>query len=85
MNDTPQTGIEQLLTQLRADATAAIERLRVHHDRAAEHAAAAEAETRAYAAAYRDIRARGWFTSTQLRALGFPAPRTRPRRPKPGH
>ena len=44
----------------------------------------AEAETRAYAAAYRDIRARGWFTAAQLRALGFPAPRTKPRRPKPG-
>ena len=84
MSDTPHPGIEQLLAQLRTDATAAIERLRSHHDRAAEHAAAAEAETRAYAAAYRDIRARGWFTAAQLRALGFPAPRTKPRRPKPG-
>ena len=83
MTDTPPPGIDQLLAQLRADATAAIERLRLHHDRAAEHAAAAEAETRAYATAYRDIRARGWFTPAQLRALGFPAPRTRTRRTKP--
>lgn len=60
------------------------ERLRSHRDRAAEYTAAADTETRAYAAAYRDIRARGWFTPGQLRALGFPAPRTRTRRAKPG-
>lgn len=83
MTDTPHASIDELLAQLRADASAAVDRLRTHRDRAAEYTAAADTETRAYAAAYRDIRARGWFTPAQLRALGFPAPRTRARRTKP--
>lgn len=76
-------NIAALLDSLRGDANAALDRLKHHHDRAAELRAAADAETRAYAAAYRAIRARGWFTAAQLRGLGFAEPRTRARRTKP--
>lgn len=76
-------NIAALLDSLRGDANAALDRLKHHHDRAAQLRAEADAETRAYAAAYRAIRARGWFTVAQLRGLGFVEPRTRARRTKP--
>ncbi|MCV7316206.1 MULTISPECIES: hypothetical protein [Mycobacteriaceae] len=75
--------IQAALAELRAEATAALEALTRHRDRAVELRAAADDEQRAYAAAYRAIRARGWFTVAQLTALGCPAPRTRRKRATP--
>ena len=78
-----QQRIDAALTELRTEATAALDRLTGHRDRAAQLRAQADTESRAYAAEYRTIRARGFFTATQLRELGFTAPRTRQRRTKP--
>ncbi|OBJ73859.1 hypothetical protein [Mycobacterium sp. 1274756.6] len=82
--DNPQpysARIDAALIELRAEATAALERLAAHRDRAAQLRSEAAAEARAYATEYRAIRARGFFTAAQLRELGFTAPRTRnPRR-----
>lgn len=75
--------IEAALAELRTEATSSLERLNKHRDRAAQLRAEADTEQRAYAAEYRTIRARGFFTTTQLREMGFPAPRTSQRRPKP--
>ncbi len=82
-DDSPRDRIEAALAELRTAATAALTRLSEHRDRAAQLRAEADAEARAYAAEYRAIRARGLFTATQLRELGFTAPRTRQRRTKP--
>lgn len=74
--------IEAALTELRTEATSSLDRLNKHRERAAQLRAEADAEQRAYAAEYRAIRARGFFTAAQLREMGFPAPRTKQRRPK---
>lgn len=78
----PSQDIETALAELRTEATAALERLTTHRDRAAQLRAQADAEIRAYAAEYRSIRARGFFTVARLKELGFTAPRTRQRRVK---
>lgn len=80
---TPRDRIEAALNELRGEATAALESLthwRQHADELRGQAAAAE---RSYEAEYRAIRARGFFTAAQLRALGLNAPRTRTQRRKP--
>lgn len=79
---TPNEHIETALAELRTEATAALDRLTTHRDRAAQLRAEADAELRAYATEYRSIRARGFFTTARLKELGFPAPRTRQRRTK---
>lgn len=82
---TEQSGnerIEAALSELRTEATAALQRLTMHRERAAQLRAEADAEQRAYAAEYRAIRDRGFFTVAQLKTLGFIAPRTRQRRAK---
>ncbi|OBK41314.1 hypothetical protein [Mycobacterium kubicae] len=82
MTEPDRERIEAALTELRTEATTALERLTNHRDRAAQLRTEADNELRAYAAEYRTIRARGFFTATQLRDLGFTAPRTRQRRTK---
>ncbi|MDX1887884.1 hypothetical protein [Mycolicibacterium sp. 120270] len=82
MTEPDRERIEAALTELRTEATTALDRLTNHRDRAAQLRAEADNELRAYAAEYRTIRARGFFTATQLRDLGFTAPRTRQRRTK---
>ncbi|MCZ0732500.1 hypothetical protein [Mycolicibacterium iranicum] len=79
---TAQDRIEAALAELRTEATEALGRLTAHRDRAAQLRAEADNEQRAYAAEYRAIRDRGFFTPAQLREMGFTAPRTRQRRPK---
>ncbi len=78
-----QQRIDSLLTQIRNETAAALEQLTRRREKAEELRAAAEAEQRAYAAEWRAIRNRGLLTVTQLRELGFPAPRARTKRPKP--
>lgn len=82
MTEPDRERIEAALSELRTEATAALDRLTNHRDRAAQLRADADAELRAYATEYRTIRARGFFTAAQLKQLGFTAPRTRQRRAK---
>ncbi|RFZ42954.1 hypothetical protein DAVIS_02046 [Mycobacterium marinum] len=79
---TPQERIQAALAELHTEATEALQRLATHRDRTAQLRTAADNEQRAYASEYRAIRDRGFFTPTQLREMGFTAPRTRQRRPK---
>lgn len=80
---TPADRIGALLDAVRADTDAALRRLAERRDRAAAARATLDTETRAYAAEWRAIAARGWLSAAQLRDAGFPAPRTRTRRAKP--
>ena len=77
----PDAPVAALLAKLRDDAATALAELAAARDRATELRAAATAAERTYATTRRNIRARGWFTDAQLRALGYPAPRSTRRRP----